>query len=178
EDGRRVGLPDADGTHERVVPRRGGPSPDVVHLERPYLLGMAVHAAFRDVHGQALGLERRRCVRSRQRLRMVLHPEGGTDADDEGDGDEAEERHAEEQPVVLPEVERHRATSPVAGPDAVRGRIVQTFHANTRCERNINVPPTARHSQYGIMSVTEWMKGTPAIQLRPCIVPPTISAPL
>ena len=27
------------------------------------------------------------------------------------------------------------------------------------------------------MSVTEWMKGLPAIQLRPCMVPPIISAP-
>ena len=74
--------------------------------------------------------ERGRSHRAGQRLRMILNPDGRTDPDDVCQRDEAEERHAEEQPVVLSEVECHDAPfcAAVAAIDALsRGRIDHTL---------------------------------------------------
>ena len=61
---------------------------------------------------------------------MILNPDGRTDPDDVCQRDEAEERNAEEQPVVLSEVECHDAPfcAAVAPIDALsRGLINHTL---------------------------------------------------
>src|SRR4029078_2901246 len=130
-----VRLPDPGRLHVCVVARGRGPSPDRVHLQRAYLLGMTIDTTLGDVDLEPFRLDRRWRTRPGQRLRMILNPDGRTHPDDVCECDEAEERDAEEQPVVLPEVECHDATrcAVVAGIGApARGRVKPTSWDNPR----------------------------------------------